>query len=137
MDNTTNAYPGPSRILRGVVLPALVATIALAIALVGAYLVRGSADIDGVNFFVESLSGNSSSFFGGLGLIAPLGFAFGAGVAAAFNPCGFAMLPAYMGLYLGTGDSDNRVSAGRQFSKALVVGGSVTAATPAPKADWG
>lgn len=127
MENTTNAYTDGSRVLRGIVYPALVAAIALGVALVGALLVRGSTDIDGVNFFVESLSGNSSSFFGGLGIIAPLGFAFGAGVVAAFNPCGFAMLPAYMGLYLGSGDSDEHVPVIRQLSKALLVGGSVTA----------
>lgn len=127
MNETTNAYVNGTRLFRSVILPALVAAISLGIALVGAFLVRGSADIDGVNFFVESLSGNSSSFFGGLGIIAPLGFAFGAGVAAAFNPCGFAMLPAYMGLYMGTGDTEDQLSAGRRFSKALVIGGSVTA----------
>ena len=127
MNDTTEAYVNGTRLFKSVILPALVATISLGIALVGAFLVRGSADIDGVNFFVESLSGNSSSFFGGLGIIAPLGFAFGAGVAAAFNPCGFAMLPAYMGLYMGTCDTEDEQSVGRRFSKALVIGGSVTA----------
>ncbi len=33
----------------------------------------------------------------------PFGFAFGAGMIAAVNPCGFAMLPAYLSLYLGAG----------------------------------
>lgn len=118
MEDTNNSYANGSTILRGTVYPALVATIALAIALVGAFLVRGSADIDGVNFFVESLSGNSTSFFGGLGIIAPLGFAFGAGVAAAFNPCGFAMLPAYMGLYMGADSSTASTSIeGISFSR--------------------
>jgi cytochrome c biogenesis protein CcdA len=32
----------------------------------------------------------------------PLGYAFAVGMAAAVNPCGFALLPAYLGLYLGT-----------------------------------
>ena len=32
--------------------------------------------------------------------IVPLGFAFGAGMVAAFNPCGFALLPAYLSLHL-------------------------------------
>ena len=127
MNDTTDAYVNGTRLFKSVILPALVATISLGIALVGAFLVRGSADIDGVNFFVESLSGYFSSFFGGLGIIAPLGFAFGAGVVAAFNPCGFAMLPAYMGLYMGTGDTEDEQSVGRRFSKALVIGGSVTA----------
>ncbi len=34
----------------------------------------------------------------------PLGYAFGAGMVSAVNPCGFAMLPAYLGLYLGSRD---------------------------------
>ncbi|MDQ3544569.1 MAG: cytochrome c biogenesis CcdA family protein [Actinomycetota bacterium] len=32
---------------------------------------------------------------------APVGFAFAAGMVAAFNPCGFAMLPAYVSWFLG------------------------------------
>lgn len=126
MENTSTLSNGPG-ILRSVVLPVAVGTIAMLIAVVGALLVRGSTDIDGVNYFVESLSGSSSSFFGGLGIIAPLGFAFGAGVAAAFNPCGFAMLPAYMGLYLGVNNEEEKRSVGYQLSRALIVGGSVTA----------
>ncbi len=31
----------------------------------------------------------------------PLGYAFGAGMVSAVNPCGFAMLPVYLSLYLG------------------------------------
>jgi cytochrome c biogenesis protein CcdA len=33
---------------------------------------------------------------------APIGFAFAAGMVAAFNPCGFALLPAYISWFLGT-----------------------------------
>ena len=112
---------------RSVVLPVGVAAIALTIAVVGALLVRGESDIDGVNFFVESLSGLAARSLGGWGVIAPLGFAFGAGIAAAFNPCGFAMLPAYMGLYLGIHDERNNPSFVGQLGKALLIGGSVTA----------
>lgn len=112
---------------RSVVLPVGVAAVALTIAVVGALLVRGEGEIDGVNFFVESLSGLAARSFGGWGVIAPLGFAFGAGIAAAFNPCGFAMLPAYMGLYLGIHDERNTPSFVGQLGKALLIGGSVTA----------
>ena len=113
--------------MRNVVLPVGVAAIALTIAVVGALLVRGESEIDGVNFFVESLSGFAARSLGGWGVIAPLGFAFGAGIAAAFNPCGFAMLPAYMGLYLGIHDERNNPSFVGQLGKALLIGGSVTA----------
>ena len=115
-------------VVRSVILPVCAATVALAIAIIGALLVRGQgSDIDGVNFFVESLSGGAARQLGGLGIIAPLGFAFGAGLAAAFNPCGFAMLPAYMGLYLGVGADDDRGSFPAHIGKALLIGGSVTA----------
>ena len=113
--------------MRSVVLPVGVAAVALTIAVVGALLVRGEGEIDGVNFFVESLSGLAARSLGGWGVIAPLGFAFGAGIAAAFNPCGFAMLPAYMGLYLGIHDERNNPSFVGQLGKALLIGGSVTA----------
>ncbi len=91
-------------------------------------MVRDSGGLDGVNTFVESLAGRSGSYFGGLGLIAPLGFAFAAGVAAAFNPCGFAMLPAYVGLYIGSDENvEGRAALLRSFGSALLIGASVTA----------
>ena len=116
-----------SGLARGVLIPALVAVGAIAVAVLGALLIRGDGEIDDVNLFVESLSGNSASFLSGLGVVAPLGFAFGAGVAAAFNPCGFAMLPAYMGLYLGVGSNEEKASFLSQLGRALLVGVSVTA----------
>lgn len=108
-------------------LPALLAIVALAVPIAGALALRNGEGIDGVNFFVESLSGNSSTLLGGLGL-GLLGFAFGAGMASAVNPCGFAMLPAYLGLYLG-GDQEAIDSASpvRNLGKALLVGSTVTA----------
>ena len=120
----TKAQTSPG-FARTVILPIAAATVALAIAVIGALIVRGESDIDGINFFVESLSGGAARQLGGLSVIAPLGFAFGAGLAAAFNPCGFAMLPAYMGLYLGVGDEDNP-SFIAHIGKALLIGGSVT-----------
>jgi cytochrome c biogenesis protein CcdA len=35
----------------------------------------------------------------------PVSYAFGAGMVSTVNPCGFVMLPAYLSLYLGAGDS--------------------------------
>ena len=108
--------------------PGLLAGVALAIAVIGAALIGDGSGIDGINGFVESLSGESSSTFGNLGLLAPLGFAFAAGIASAFNPCGFAMLPAYLGLYLGANDKDyESPNPVRQIGRAIVVGGAVTA----------
>ncbi len=113
---------------RSLVYPGLVATLALAVAFIGAIFTRDSSGIDGINGFVEFLSGDSSSFLGGLGLLAPLGFAFAAGMASAVNPCGFAMLPAYLGLYLGANEKNNEdIKPVRHLGRALVVGGTVTA----------
>ena len=110
---------------RTVLLPALVGGLAIAAAAVGAMLVGNDGGIDGVNSIVERLSGRSGSFFGGL---FPLGFALAAGVAAAFNPCGFAMLPAYMGLYMGSNDEQGPEGhLLEDLGRALLVGGSVTA----------
>ncbi|MCY3639280.1 MAG: cytochrome c biogenesis protein CcdA [Chloroflexota bacterium] len=110
---------------RRVLLPIAAAAIALGIAIIGALIVRGDSDIDAINFFVESLSGGAARQVGGLGSLAGFGFAFGAGLAAAFNPCGFAMLPAYMGLYLGVGNEEETSFVGQIF-KALLIGITVT-----------
>ena len=113
-----------TRLLR-LMLPILAAALALGIAVIGALL--AGSDTGGINGFVESLSGDSSTFLGDVGLLAPLGFAFAAGMVAAVNPCGFAMLPAYLGLYLGSGDTDGQAHPLRHMGRALVVGGLVTA----------
>jgi cytochrome c biogenesis protein CcdA len=57
---------------------------------------------------------------------APLAAAFTAGMIAVVNPCGFAMLPAYLGYFLGT-DQGEDDDAGVGLARALVVGGAVTA----------
>ena len=113
--------------LRTLVLPILAGTLALGVAVIGALITGGGNDTGGVNGFVEALSGSSSSRLGSLGLLAPLGFAFAAGMASAVNPCGFAMLPAYLGLYLGS-QEEGRARTGlvRRLSRAVLVGGAVT-----------
>ncbi len=115
-------------IMRSIVLPMVVATVALATAIVGAIIIGSDSGIDGINGFVESLSGSSSSKLGGWGLLAPLGFAFAVGMASAVNPCGFAMLPAYLGLYLGDAEEEaERASAFKRLRQAVIVGSTVTA----------
>ena len=115
-----------TNLLRGVVLPVLIATTALAVAVIGALIIRGDGGIDGVNGFVEILSGRSGAFLGGLAGASFL-FAFAAGMASAVNPCGFAMLPAYLGLYLGSNEQGNGAThPARHFGRALLIGGSVT-----------
>ena len=55
----------------------------------------------------------------------PFALAFGAGMIATINPCGFAMLPAYLSYFLGSDDAS--ASPERGLVRAGVVGACVTA----------
>ena len=101
---------------------ALAATLVGATA-VGAAVLTGPA-IGGINSGVEVISSASINFMAGLADALPVGYAFGAGMVAALNPCGFALLPAYIGLYLGT---SQRRSGPRRFARALEVSAAMTA----------
>jgi cytochrome c biogenesis protein CcdA len=54
-------------------------------------------------------------------------FALGAGLVAAVNPCGFAMLPAYLSYFLGLEGDREDVNSSRAIVRALVVGLTLTA----------
>jgi cytochrome c biogenesis protein CcdA len=102
------------------------------LALVGAWLTPGS--VGAINQGVEALSSGSSGALDRLASWLPLGFAFGAGLVSAVNPCGFAMLPAYLGLYLrGDAGPDHEggvaggATPGARLRRALTVGVTVTA----------
>jgi cytochrome c-type biogenesis protein len=47
-----------------------------------------------------------SEMLGRLADLLPFGYAFGAGMVSAVNPCGFFLLPVYMSLYLGAEEKD-------------------------------
>jgi cytochrome c-type biogenesis protein len=58
----------------------------------------------------------------------PVGYAFGAGMVASVNPCGFFMLPSYISYHLGTEDPDfYRASVASRLGKSVVLGGVATA----------
>ncbi len=59
---------------------------------------------------------------------APLALAFTAGLVATVNPCGFAMLPAYLSWYIGTegGPGDRPATLATRLGRALVVGATVS-----------
>ncbi len=112
---------------RRVLLPVLVVGLSLSTAFIGAALLGGDGGIDGVNRFVEILSGDSGSVLGDLGRLAPLGFAFAAGMVSAVNPCGFVMLPAYLGLYLRINEQDGEDARPiKHVARAFQVGALVT-----------
>lgn len=111
--------------IKKIVIPALVATVALGIAIVGALLTGNVTG--GVTGGVETLSSSSANFLTRLTTIVPVGFAFGAGMVSAVNPCGFAMLPAYLGLYLGNNSTDGEKGLVGGLRSAIMVGSVVTA----------
>ncbi len=105
-----------------------VAILALGGAIIAGLLTGETAATGGVNGFVETLSGSATNRISGITLLAPLGFAFVAGMASAVNPCGFAMLPAYLGLYMGSGGkTEVNPNPIRMLANALLVGMTVTA----------
>ena len=114
-----------ARAWAGFVLPGLAAALALAAAVIGALIAGPSPG--GLIAGVETLSSASGTFLGSAATIFPLGFAFGAGMVSTVNPCGFAMLPAYLGLYIGSYEKGGaRVSPLQSLGRALLVGGVVT-----------
>ena len=62
---------------------------------------------------------------------ARLTFAFTAGIVATVNPCGFAMLPAYLSFFLGidrrAGEGSSRAGVGRALATGAVVTGGIVA----------
>ncbi len=50
---------------------------------------------------------------------ASLSYPFSLGMIAAFNPCGFALLPAYLGYFIGSDDPGKSSSGGRSFRAML------------------
>ena len=126
MDATTHTEWYRAPWIRGVLLPLIVGGAAVAIAAIGAMLTGSGADATGgVNAFVEGLSGRSGS---GLQSIGRFGFAFATGMVSTVNPCGFAMLPAYLGLYLGAAEAADgrRASTPGRLLQAFIVGLLVT-----------
>jgi cytochrome c-type biogenesis protein len=86
---------------------------------------RSSATSLGSLIVVESVSARISGALLSLGTTAPLGYSLVAGMVAAVNPCGFALLPGYLGYYLG--DRQDAASVRRLTGRALVVSVTVTA----------
>ncbi len=79
--------------------------------------------------FVSDLQALLSQWFSGWIGVLPVGLAFGAGMIAAINPCGFAMLPTYLTLYLGAQEGGfDKQSMRTRLLRALLVGATVSVA---------
>ncbi|MCY4582718.1 MAG: hypothetical protein OXE50_07975, partial [Chloroflexi bacterium] len=110
----------------GTAFPVLAFVGAMAVAVIGAFIT--GSDIGAVTGRVESVSAQSGNLLGDLGDLFPFGFAFSAGMVSSVNPCGFAMLPAYLGLYLSENDAvetgESNVTA--RLLRAVLVGATVS-----------
>jgi cytochrome c biogenesis protein CcdA len=95
----------------------------LAIAVVAGLRISPAAP--GPVIFVESLSARISGLLLLAGVKIPVGYALVAGMVASVNPCGFVLLPAYLGYYLGDGRGGGGPRG--QLGRALLVSGTVTA----------
>ncbi len=105
-------------------LPGLAALSVIVIALIAGFTI-GPGGNSIIGQFL-TVSGESTSTLSDVGVWLPFGFAFGAGMVATVNPCGFVMLPAYLGMYVGDGQGEDGVGKGtvrisRQLIKALYV----------------
>lgn len=126
--NSAEGWMEPQGAVRSVLIPMGATLLVLLVAIVGG-IITGTTT-SAVTGEVEGASSSAGGILGDISLLFPLGFAFSAGMVSAVNPCGFTMLPAYLGLYLGT-SGEQRVSnvgeAAGRLQQALVVGLSVTA----------
>jgi cytochrome c-type biogenesis protein len=76
---------------------------------------------------VSELQALVTSWLTELAAVLPFGFAFGVGMVAAVNPCGFAMLPAFLSLYLGAHEEDfGKRPPTIRLLQALLVGATVS-----------
>jgi hypothetical protein len=57
---------------------------------------------------------------------APFALAFTAGLVATVNPCGFAMLPAYLSYFMGLADDDVAAGGPAAVRRGLVIGAVVS-----------
>ena len=66
-------------------------------------------------------------FVANLANLLPFGYAFGAGMVTTVSPCGIAMLPAYISLYLGSEEGEFLAKSSlRRGARALIMSGVVT-----------
>jgi cytochrome c-type biogenesis protein len=92
----------------------LLAVFVLGVTLAGALIAGPTGGSPGI--WLERTAGGLSSALGRIGSALPFGYAFAAGMLAAVNPCGFVLVPAYLGSYLW---SDGRTARRSLLGRAL------------------
>ncbi len=104
-------------IWRGYVWPVSFAASVLGLAVVAGFIWRDGGFLTAN---ILDLQGQSEGEIGKFGdKFLPLGFAFTVGLVATLNPCGFIMLPAYLGLYIGTDDDGGSATNTGKWDKRL------------------
>jgi cytochrome c biogenesis protein CcdA len=112
---------------RGRASPRTAAAWAFAVAALGAGVVLArTATSAGAFMWVDQLAGGPAGTLDAVGAALPFGYAFTAGMLSAINPCGVALLPAYLGLYLSALDS--AASPAARLRRALTVAGTMSGA---------
>jgi len=102
-----------------------VAWAAVAFTLSVAVLASRQSSSGGIAVTVSMLAGSAGDSLQGAGNALHLGYAFVLGMTSAVNPCGFALLPTYLGVYLGT-DAAHRRSWLGQLGRAVLVSFTMT-----------
>ncbi len=132
LSNSAQGWLEPAGTFRTIILPVGATLLVLAVAIIGSVITGTTTSA--VTGEVEGASSSASGVLVGISddvsLLFPLAFAFTAGMVSAVNPCGFTMLPAYLGLYLGSSSEMSESKAGTaagQLRQALIIGLSVTA----------
>jgi cytochrome c-type biogenesis protein len=96
------------------------------VAVAAAVLLVRTANATGAFLRVDELAARPAAALGFAGGALPFGYAFAAGMLAALNPCGFALLPGYLGLYLGANEA--AASPAARLRRALAVAAAMSAA---------
>ncbi len=95
-------------------------------ALVGSLLIPAVAVV-AVLFLLVSVRSGVEAGMSTLSQLLPVGYAFGAGMVASVNPCGFFLLPSYASYQLGADEQGfSQSSRVRRLTRALVLGGTAT-----------
>ncbi len=82
----------------------------------------------GLLLVLLSIRDGAETVMANLATVLPVGYAFGAGMVASVNPCGFFLLPSYISYHLGTEEAGYyETSVGTRVYKALLLGTVATA----------
>ena len=110
---------GTRRRVRVIVVGSAIAAVTLTLVVLLA--VASEGDVTLPILWIERVGSFTAGLVRRAGQGLGFGAAFVAGAIAAFNPCGFALVPAYLGLYLGEAGSAGPASVARALWVSLIV----------------